>query len=174
MFKYIIKDMMETVRYLPYGILAGIFMAVLLCAVNGVKRARRKTSLSVLALVCLFMYLVILLSLTFLSREPGSRKGIDWELFSTWGINRRNNAYVIENIFLFIPYGCVCAWAVPCVRKLPVSFLFGLLTSAGIECLQLVTRRGFFQIDDILTNVIGNAVGYALFRWFCHVGRKRK
>ena len=32
---------------------------------------------------------------------------MDLELFSTWGINDRNNAFVVENVLLFIPYGFV-------------------------------------------------------------------
>ena len=42
--------------------------------------------------------------------------------------------------------------------------MFGAVTSFGIEFLQLVTRRGFFQIDDILTNVLGTVIGWLVFR----------
>ena len=62
--------------------------------------------MSLPAVSCLVMYVAVLLAITYFSRESGSRSGMmDLELFSTWGINNRNNAYVVENVLLFIPYG---------------------------------------------------------------------
>lgn len=89
--------------------------------------------------------------------------GMDLELFSTWGINDRNNAYVVENVLLFIPYGFLGAWTSGRLRRILLCGVFGFLTSVGIESLQLVTRRGFFQIDDILTNTLGTVIGCGIF-----------
>ena len=44
------------------------------------------------------------------------------------------------------------------------SAFLGTVTSLLIETLQLVTGRGFFQIDDILTNALGTVIGYLVFR----------
>ena len=38
------------------------------------------------------------------------------------------------------------------------------MTSFGVETIQLITGRGYFQVDDILTNVLGAVVGYLLFQ----------
>jgi glycopeptide antibiotics resistance protein len=161
--KYILMDLKATLHFLPYGLLAGLFIIILLTLVNQYRSKRDKNPLPVLSYAGVFMYVVIILCITFFSREPGSRKGIDLELLSTWGINTRNNAFVVENVILFIPYGFFCAWAFPAVRELAVgSFLF-LCTSTGIEYLQLLTQRGYFQIDDIMTNVAGGLGGLFLF-----------
>jgi glycopeptide antibiotics resistance protein len=42
----------------------------------------------------------------------------------------------------------------------------GFLTSLFIEILQLVSARGIFQADDIITNTIGSLVGYLLYGLF--------
>lgn len=163
MLDYIVRDVTSVFRYLPYGLLAGIIVTIILSAINDRRVRKNKAPFSVMAITGFFMYMVVLLFITFLSREDGSSKGIDLELFSTWGINTRNNAYVIENILLFIPFGFFCAWVIPAARKLWSCTLIGAATSLGIEFLQLVTGRGFFQIDDVLTNTLGAVAGYVLY-----------
>ena len=41
------------------------------------------------------------------------------------------------------------------------------VTSFGVETIQLITGRGYFQVDDILTNVLGAVIGYVIF-WLLH------
>ncbi len=86
----------------------------------------------------------------------------------------RNNAFVVENILLFIPYGFACPWVFRRARNLFCCTLIGAVTSLGIESLQLLTRRGYFQIDDILTNTLGTILGfliYWLWRGVCRIFR---
>ncbi len=71
----------------------------------------------------------------------------------SWLIN------VIGNIAVFVPFGLFVPW----VRGRNswigsfVWFLAGLLI---LELLQLLTRRGSFDVDDLLLNSIGFACGY--------------
>lgn len=173
MLKYIYRDMVSAAEYLPYGLALGLPIALILLWLMDCSDGERKKGLVPWIPVAVYaVYLAILLIITFFSRESGSRAGgMDLELFSTWGINTRNNAYVVENVLLFIPYGFVCSWAFPWARNFFVCMLFGAATSVLVECLQLVTGRGFFQIDDILTNILGTIVGFLIF-WVC-VDRKR-
>ncbi len=164
MAKYIIRDITSVLCYLPYGLVVGILVVIILSVINDRRVKKNKPPFSVLAITGFIMYLVVLLFITFLSREDGSRRGIDMELFSTWGINTRNNAYVIENILLFIPYGFFCAWVIKAVRSVFACTVFGAATSLVIEWMQLLTGRGFFQIDDVVTNTMGAFIGYLLFR----------
>ena len=167
MIEYIINDMVSVLRYLPYGLVVGIIVAIVFSGINKNKIRKGKKPISVAAVTAFFMYTAIVLVITFWSREEGSRNvKIDLKLFSSWGINDRNNAFMVENVLLFVPYGFVCAWFLSAARKFGVCTVLGLCTSVAIECLQLVTGRGFFQIDDILTNVIGTVIGYILFRCF--------
>ncbi len=162
--KYIIKDLLSVARFIPYGLVVGVIVCIILSAINNGRVRRNKASFSVMAITGLITYLFIMLFITFWSRESGTNTGIDMELFSTWGINTRNNAYVIENILLFVPYGFLLAWAVPKARKLWTCTWIGAMTTVAIEYLQLFTGRGYFQIDDVLTNILGAFIGY-LFFW---------
>lgn len=163
MAKYVVKDLTSVLRYLPYGLIVGILAVIILCIINERRVKKQKEPFPVVAGVSYFMYLTILIVITFLSRESGSTNGVDLELFSTWGINDRNNAYVIENILLFVPYGFLSAWVFVSMRNLFTCTLLGLVSSMAIEYMQMLTERGFFQIDDIITNTAGTIVGYLVF-----------
>ena len=164
MLKYILKDIVSVLHFAPYGIAAGGVVFLFCVLMNAWRTVRGKKKVPVRPAVCFYMYVVIILAITFFSRENGSGKGVDLELFSTWGINIRNNAYVIENILLFIPYGFVCPWHMEKARSFLRCSEIGFFTSFAIECMQLVTHRGVFQIDDILTNLVGSMIGYIFFR----------
>lgn len=165
MIEYIYRDMAQAVRYLPYGLAAGIPIAgAAVWLANRRRKKRQEPPLYWFPAVLFGVYLAVLIAITLLSRESGSRNGVDMELFSTWGINDRNNAFVIENVLLFIPCGFLCSWNFRWAGKFLRCTLFGAAVSLGVECLQLVTGRGFFQIDDILTNVLGTVLGYLIFR----------
>ena len=173
MFEYIYRDMLSMVRFFPYGLALGLLMATLfLWAVNGARKRRGKLPAAKLPVAAFVIYLALMLVITFLSRESGNSKGFDLELFSTWGINDRNNAYVIENIMLFVPYGFLGSWAFEKMGNFFRCLALGALTSLCIESLQLVTGRGFFQIDDILTNTLGAVVGFLLYRLLGLFGKK--
>lgn len=72
------------------------------------------------------------------------------------------HAYFIENIVLFIPFGLLF----PLVFKnwmrwftIPV----GAFISASIEYTQLITGRGYCQLDDFVTNTAGAAIGFFIY-----------
>lgn len=166
MFEYIYKDFMTKAQVFPAALLFGIpagLLVVLLC--NGRRRRKGRPEFHYLPMLLFCVYCGTLLSITLFSRENGSFSGstLDLQLFSTWGINRRNNAYVIENILLFVPYGILGGWNFRHMRNLFWVSLAGFLTSLTIETVQLVTKRGFFQLDDIVTNLIGTVLGWMVF-----------
>lgn len=158
MIKYIYQDILSMVKFLPGALAIGIpASAVLLWMGKKLRRNEKPARVMPVAAFCIYFAVVVLITL--LSRESGNNKVIDLELFSTWGINKRNNAFVIENVLLFIPYGFISCAAFRGMRHILSCTAFGAATSVGVECLQLVTGRGFFQLDDILTNTIGAMLG---------------
>ena len=163
MIHYLIKDMLDTLKYVPDLLVAALLVLLLTLVVNVVRRLFRKKPCPVFSSAVLFTYIIAIMFITFLSREPGTRQGFDLDIGSTWAINDRNKAFVIENVLLFIPFGFLAAWRLPAMRNLFVSAIWGLLFSWGIECMQLLTGRGFFQIDDILTNGLGTVLGWILY-----------
>ncbi len=99
--KYIIRDLNGAIQYLPYGVMAGAVMGLILNAMNARRERKGKEAFPMAGLMVFSLYLMIILVITFFSREDGSRnRAMDLELFSTWGINTRNNAFVVENVSL--------------------------------------------------------------------------
>lgn len=96
----------------------------------------------------------------FFSREPGSRKQIELNLFGTWGETSVAHAYFIENIIMFIPFGVLVPMVFKQMRKMRICVLVGFLFSCGIEISQLITQRGFCQLDDVVTNTVGTLIGW--------------
>lgn len=170
--KYVIKDLTGAMQYLPYGIMAGAVMGMILNGMNARRERKGKDAFPMAGLMAFSLYLMIILVITFFSREDGSRIGMDLELFSTWGTNARNHAFVVENVLLFIPYGFICPWAFPWLRGFFRNTFAAFVTSLGVETIQLITGRGYFQVDDILTNVLGAVMGYLLFQILYGIAQK--
>lgn len=169
MLKYLKRDLLGMVKYAPYGILMGCSL-YLLIVIWGSKKRQGKQSFSWSGLL-FWVYAATMLVITFWSRESGSVR-MDLQIGSSLGINVRNDAYIVENVLLFVPFGFLLGLAWLRQKAFGVHLMFGFLTSLGIESLQLISGRGIFQIDDIITNTAGSALGYALF-WVA-VGRRHR
>ena len=156
---YILKDILIELKYLPIALAAGILIGGVLLVFS---QNRRRAFLSILCII----YFVMIFIITIFEREPGSRTGISLTLFETLG-GPHDNAYVIENILLFIPFGFLVPKMWKCLRRIPVCVFAGFCLSLTIEITQLLTQRGHFQVDDILMNTIGAGVGalFGLFRF---------
>ena len=64
---------------------------------------------------------------------------------------------IISNIPLFIPFGVIAGY----IWKWK-SILLAAGFSSVIELVQLMSRRGLFEFDDIIHNTIGTAIGFGL------------
>lgn len=80
-------------------------------------------------------------------------------------------ANLFGNILIFVPYGFFISMAA--LRR---GFFKTLFCSFGlslcVEIVQLFTRVGSFDVDDILLNTIGGVLGYILFV-ICNAIRRR-
>ena len=67
------------------------------------------------------------------------------------------------NVIMFIPLGIF----LPLLWEKMRRFLPHILTTAGIittvELIQLFTLRGALDIDDLILNIIGSAVGFLVY-----------
>ena len=67
------------------------------------------------------------------------------------------------NVIMFIPLGVF----LPLLWEKPRRFLPHLLATAAIitsvELIQLLTLRGTLDIDDLILNIVGSAVGYIAY-----------
>lgn len=75
------------------------------------------------------------------------------------------------NMMLYIPLGYLLPYIFrwfrqrPRIRPVAAGFVVSFLT----ENLQLVFKRGFYDVDDLITNVLGAFLGTLLFRSFAFV-----
>lgn len=163
-------------------------VAVLYC-VRG-RSYKRKAELG-----SLLLYFLLLIYATFLSRtvaetysyrltvmnsakQAFALDGTLWELikgdFSLLHISDPSSLEGIAiNILLFVPLGFLIA------RIWPLHWwqimLIGMLTSAAIEIVQLVTKLGMLDVDDWIFNTLGTALGIDLQRLIARVElRKQK
>lgn len=71
-------------------------------------------------------------------------------------------ANLFGNILIFVPFGFSIAVA-SSNRGFLKTICCSFLLSLGVEVLQLVTRVGSCDVDDLLLNTIGGAFGYIFF-----------
>ena len=71
---------------------------------------------------------------------------------------------IFGNMLLFVPYGIFIAKYVD-LKQPFVVLMISFITSLSIEVIQFLIGR-VFDVDDIILNVAGCLLGYALFRLF--------
>jgi len=91
------------------------------------------------------------------------------ELTPFWSYEAiRNGAYAmlpetVMNMIVFIPIGLMVALAFKQVVWKTV-LMVGVGLSVSIELLQLLSKKGCCETDDVIHNTIGCAIGYGLYR----------
>ena len=70
---------------------------------------------------------------------------------------------IVQNLILFMPFGFLLCGATDQPRTSRI-LLLGFLLSLAIELCQLFFRLGWFEVDDILHNVLGTYLGICLYR----------
>lgn len=162
--------------YSMYGI-GLVLIIALLCYLF-----KRKMQLSnVLAGLVMALYGSVMLQLTLVCRESGSRIGVELDLFH--GLTGPESdfrwmmfAYVVLNCMLFVPFGFGLSLfskvneksaGMQCILVMLVS----LATSLMIEIVQLITKRGYYEVQDLVVNTLGGVIGWVLFRIVYVIGK---
>ena len=73
-------------------------------------------------------------------------------------------------IIMFIPFGLLAPMVFKRMRKVRFCVFIGFLCSCGIELSQLITQRGYCQLDDVVTNTVGMLVGWGIWKMLSSVG----
>ena len=158
---------------LPFQINIAYYIATILIAILAVVILRffRLNWTKCVAAALSISYLFLILSITVFTRSH-----VDLALFKldsnilppfwTYREILRNDsrkieliAQVIMNVLMLAPLG----FLIPIVtNKHPI--LIGIGCSLFIEFAQLVSQRGYFEIDDIIHNSIGVIIGYFVWK----------
>ena len=80
---------------------------------------------------------------------------------------------LVGNVRAFVPFGLFLPLLVKRVRSMGETVLLGVEFSLLVEILQLYSKVGSFDVDDILLNTLGVVLGHICFRLFqvWHRGR---
>ena len=79
----------------------------------------------------------------------------------------------LGNIGWFVPFG----FLLPMLLKKNSLFkimLIGFIFSFSIEILQFVFRKGVAELDDLILNILGTAIGYFMYKLICKITSLRK
>lgn len=163
MLRYLVQDLTQALKYVPFLLIISGCLILIVKWINDKRSRQKKEQIPFGSTVCFFSFLALMIMITYLSRESTGTAKLDLVLGSSLTINERNDALVLENLLLFVPYGfCFCWWAKG--KGLFIKSIFlGAVTSVAIEWMQLVTGRGIFQLDDIVFNTIGCMVGAVVY-----------
>ena len=66
---------------------------------------------------------------------------------------------IVLNILMLVPVG----FLLPVLVKRH-AVLYGILVSVCIEVFQLITGRGYFEVNDLIHNSLGIVLGYGIYR----------
>ncbi len=110
----------------------------------------------------LIVYILFLLYVAVISREPTNRSIVWLDLFGGYTHPKYNSiSNGLLNICSFIPIGALVGLIAKRYR-IGKAILVGLLVSVVIEFSQLIWRRGVFDVDDFLNGVMGAFIGALL------------
>ena len=169
MIQLILQDLNSVIKaHLPYAVISGILVFIMAGIIyyGYISLSYRKIKglhlYKMIAAYFLYIYFFMILFISLLSREPGSRTKASLMLFSTVSKDLYGNVFVVENIIMFIPLGILLPLLNKRFRSWRLCLAAGFLSSCMIEILQFFTQRGYFQTDDIITNSIGTVVGFVI------------
>ena len=138
------------------------------------------------AWIVFLVYLASLIYIMFLAERYGRLQGADAARFNLTPLKeiRRflsNRAVlggravflnVAGNILAFCPFGAILPVMFRKIRSMGQVTVLTAVFSICIETVQLVTRAGVFDVDDILLNTLGGMAGFTFF-CFCDALRRR-
>lgn len=130
-------------------------------------------------------YCVIMLWLLFGQRWGQNAGGLNLEPFHTlrlfwWVLENSHQPEQLRhavinlggNVAMFVPLG----FFVPCIwekmGKIGWHFLCMVLIILAVELLQLATGLGTCDVDDLILNLVGTAIGFGLYKLWKYVCRR--
>lgn len=123
-------------------------MLVILSALTGKK----------MNLLMLILYIGVIMYFTLMYRESGGPKIFLLRSYSRFFVNAEMRASIIKNIWLFVPLGTILSRL--CPRK---TVIFApIILSVFIETIQYFTGMGLCELDDVVSNGLGAAIGYGM------------
>ena len=144
------------------------------------KRVGEKLDKKRLLILSIFIiYGVMVLGVTMLSRGNYYGNNKIYPLFysykDAWNdFSQTEWRNIILNICMFVPLGIFIPLVSEKTKRFWIVYLLGAGITCCIECFQLVTKRGVFELDDLLGNTAGTMIGYGIYRLVRYILKKEK
>lgn len=74
-------------------------------------------------------------------------------------------ANLVGNFLLFMPMGVYLPFFFKKIRTLLDYVLYMIPVLTMVELIQLLTKRGSFDIDDLILNLSGAIIGFWIWKW---------
>jgi len=71
---------------------------------------------------------------------------------------------LVGNLFMFLPMGIFLPFFIVKINKVSIFTISMIILLFFIEAIQLVTRRGSFDIDDFILNTLGALIGFGIWK----------
>lgn len=146
----------------PAAIIYAVMLAILIK--SGMRKKVRKSKC-----VIEYFYLVYIWTILEITGIIGMQFNLQWfeQSLGSFGLyipgSRGELMMVLFNICLFIPLGILTPFVFEKIFSSPIKVILGsMVFSICIEILQMFAGR-FFEMDDILANTLGAAVGYVIY-----------
>ena len=148
-------------------------------------KSETKRMIRIIGVVLFILYMFVLTYLLFFSERYGRTEPHEYrynlvplqEIKRFW-IYRESIGWMVVmtnlvgNVLAFLPFGAILpVLSIRCrgfFRITLFSFEFSLL----VECIQLISKVGSFDVDDLILNTLGGAIGYLLFAVTNRIRRK--
>ena len=78
------------------------------------------------------------------------------------GINRAAVVNLAGNVVMFVPLGLLLPHIAKKAEKFTGCFVISLVCILSAEIVQVFTLLGYFDVDDLLLNMIGVSIGFGL------------
>lgn len=171
-------------QYILVGIIGlivvgGLFLIGYLLVYKKLMKGTKKLKVSKVVLWSIFLiYMIVVLGATIGDRVSGY-ESVNLHLFSSYKDAYNNFSLgewrnIILNILMFVPIGFMIPLLFKKCECWYITYLVGFGTTLFIEMLQLISKRGIFEIDDIINNTLGCAIGYGIVMIFILLFKRKK
>lgn len=109
-------------------------------------------------IVAFSLWSTIVLIITVMARQEGCINSWDTMMISFAELSQGQTGILYDmifNVIMFIPGGVIIGMSNRFIKTVTLTFFFSII----IELIQLITRRGIFELSDILFNTIGGICG---------------
>ena len=180
--------MLVTIRTLPNEfpeifvnriIISGIAFAVF-CAVSIFLYKKLKfNKLHCGAAILLSLYIVVLLYFTVTGRYSHEEYGYEIQFFTSYRWFFEHNGeqvlrQLLINFVMLMPVGFLLPVVIKAKYKYLITMALSLLLTVFIETMQLITKCGSFEVDDIINNFVGAVIGMLIYMLLNKIIQNRK